>query len=48
MKPLRFTPRAKTIKARAHELREIKTLAALAREQGRKLVIPVTAIARKS
>jgi hypothetical protein len=45
---LRITPRARTIKARAHELRFIQTTAKLAREQGKKLVVPVTASARTS
>jgi hypothetical protein len=40
---VRITTRAKTIKARAHELRFIAKTAQLAIEQGKRLVISVTA-----
>ncbi len=44
--PLRITPRAKTVKARAHELRFLSTTARLARSLGRRLVVSVTAKSR--
>ena len=40
---LRITRTAKTINAKAHELRMIKTTAALAREQDKKLVVSLAA-----
>lgn len=43
MTVLRITPRAKTIKSRAHELRFLSTTAKLAKELGKKLVVSVTA-----
>lgn len=40
---LRIKPRAKTIKARAHELRFIAKTAQLAIEQGKRLIVSITA-----
>lgn len=45
---LRITPRARTIKARAHEIRFISTTAKLAKQFGKKLTVSVTAAARKA
>lgn len=48
MKVIRRTLRAKTIKAKAHERREIATTIKLAREQGHKVVISIRAATREA
>lgn len=46
--PLRITRTAKTINAKANELRKIETTAKLAKQQGKRLTISLNATARKS
>ena len=48
MTVIRLVPRAKTIKARAHERRQIETTIKLAREPGLKVVISIRAATREA
>jgi hypothetical protein len=41
--PLRITPRAKTVAAKAHEKRFIKTTALLAKQFNRRVVVSIPA-----